>query len=372
MRIASLLITTLLIPAAWADCECGYTVNDTLWTELWETDFLHLKNINESGWIPQEYEVDALDARGPYGKSAQVQNVVTNPLKSPYDWAGDGINGGDSGTQLIVKGGDPGKGKAIPMAEMSTNRSDMLYGSFRAGIRLTDVSGTCGAFFWYFNDSQEIDMEFLSREFNSTSHPVNLVLQSEASVAAGFNAANSDSFLTHPLPFDPTDGFHEYRFDWSPDKVDFYADGVFLRSMGGAGVPSNAAHLTLSQWTNGDPKWSGGPPESDAIMQVSYVKAYFNSSETKRQDDWQNRCKDIGAAKATCDVPEVEGAPQGNVSGKTFFFSQQQNMTVNQTTAGGDPGNLSKSGAFSILSSMQGLSTIMLLFFVSQIMIWCL
>ena len=147
-RLASIFAASLLLPTVWADCECGYTVNNTLWTELWETDFLHLKNINESGWIPQEYTVDAADARGPYGKAAQIKNVVTNPLKSAYDWAGDGINGPDSGAQLIVQGGDPGKGKPLPMAEMTTNRTDMLYGSFRAGIRLTGVSGTCGAFFW--------------------------------------------------------------------------------------------------------------------------------------------------------------------------------------------------------------------------------
>lgn len=212
-------------------------------------------------------------------------------------------------------------------------------------------------------------MEFLSAQFNATSHPVNLVLQSEASVAAGFNAGKTDAFQVHQLPFDPSDAFHEYRFDWFQDHVDFYADGVLLKTMSGDGVPSDPGHLTLSQWSNGDPTWSGGPPETDAVMTVNYVKGYFNSSDTQRQGDWRKRCKNINAPNATCEVPEITAPPQGNVSAKTFFFSQQHNMTVNQTIPGDNP-NTSKSGAWSIRSSSQALSTTLLLFSFVLFMDW--
>lgn len=146
--ISSVVILLGTFSSIRADCECGYTVNSTVYTDLIETDFLHLKNINESGWLPQEYSVSPEDARGPFGKQAQIQNVATNPLKNKDEWSGDGINGGDAGVQLIVRGGEPPKGGSVPMAEMSTNRTDMLYGSFRAGIKLTATNGTCGAFFW--------------------------------------------------------------------------------------------------------------------------------------------------------------------------------------------------------------------------------
>ena len=132
-----------------ADCECGYTVNSTLYTDLIETDFLHLKNITtDTDWIPQNYTVSPELARGPYGKNAQISNVVANPLQSPYDWAGNGVNGGDAGIQLIVRGNNPSPGGLVSMAEMATNRTDILYGSFRAGMKTTPVNGTCGAFFW--------------------------------------------------------------------------------------------------------------------------------------------------------------------------------------------------------------------------------
>ncbi|KAL8692234.1 MAG: hypothetical protein Q9224_004002, partial [Gallowayella concinna] len=349
-RTVLLLSAILFSSTAWANCECGYTVNGTLYTDLTETDFLHIKNINESGWLPQSYIVNRETARGPYGKDASPKQVTTNPLKSRYDWAGNGIHGGDAGLQITVS--NPGKGGVIPMGEMGTNRTDMLFGSFRAAIKLTGQKGTCGAFFWYLNDTQEIDMEFLSSQFNETSNPVNLVLQSQASVDAGFDAGDTNAFQSHQLPFDPSEAFNEYRFDWFSDRVDFYANGVFLKSMTGDGVPQDPGHLMLSQWSNGDPNWSGGPPTKDAIMTVSYVKGYFNSSEPKRQEDWQKRCEDVNAPNATCEVPEITAPPRNNATAKTYFFSQEKNMTVNQTISGGNPNTIA-SGALSIHASIQ-------------------
>ena len=131
-----------------ADCECGYTLNSTLYIDLIETDFLHLANITgDPTWQPQNYTVTPELARGPYGKNTSVTNVVANPLKSQYDWAGNGINGGDAGLQLFVRGGVPKDG-LIPIAELATERADIFYGSFRAGMKVTGTPGTCGAFFW--------------------------------------------------------------------------------------------------------------------------------------------------------------------------------------------------------------------------------
>ncbi|MCJ1453885.1 hypothetical protein MMC28_004234 [Mycoblastus sanguinarius] len=326
--------TLLLVTLVSADCECGYTANSTLYTDLIETDFLHLTNITtDTDWQPQNYTVTSALARGPYGKNASLNNVVANPLKSQYDWAGNGINGGDAGLQLFVRGGNPVPGGLIPMAEVATTRGDLLYGSFRAGMKVTATNGTCGAFFWYWNDTQEIDMEFLSSQFNGSSHPVNLVLQSPASEEAGFNAANTGTFQVHSLPFNPSAGFHEYRFDWSPNSVQFYADGVLLDIMTKA-IPNSPGHVTLSHWSTGNPDWSAGPPITDAILTVEYLKGYFNSSNVARQDDWSQRCKDSLAPNATCTIPEITEAPNGNVSAKTYFFSLQANMTGNQTVSG--------------------------------------
>lgn len=148
MFFASSILLLLLAHFVHSDCECGYTVNSTLYTDLIETDFLHLANINtDTDWQPQNYTVTPELARGPYGKNASLSNIVANPLKSQYDWAGNGINGGDAGLQVIVRGGVPQDG-LIPMGELASTRSDLLQGTFRAGMKVTPTSGTCGAFFW--------------------------------------------------------------------------------------------------------------------------------------------------------------------------------------------------------------------------------
>jgi len=143
----------LTLSPALAACECGYSVNSTgsssyaVFTELVEADFLHLSQVGTAyGWQPQAYNVTAEDARGTFGKMAEVGNVIPNPLKDSNAWLGESVNGGDAGLQMWVRAND--SNGAVPMAEIDGTRMDLLYGSFRIGMKATSVNGTCGAFFW--------------------------------------------------------------------------------------------------------------------------------------------------------------------------------------------------------------------------------
>lgn len=86
-------------------------------------------------------------SRGPYGRRTELKNVVSNPANNAK-LSSTGINGDEAGLELFVRklGSDT---QHISVAEVDSARTDMRYGSFRAGIRATDVNGTCGAFFWY-------------------------------------------------------------------------------------------------------------------------------------------------------------------------------------------------------------------------------
>ena len=132
-----------------AACACGYRVDNHLYTTLLETDFLHLKALSEdTPWQPQSYTVTPALARGPYGKNASRENIVPNPLNDKDDWEGKGVGDGDAGLQLFVRAIEGGQGGLVRMAEIVSKRNDILYGSFRAMIKFTDIPGTCGAFFW--------------------------------------------------------------------------------------------------------------------------------------------------------------------------------------------------------------------------------
>jgi hypothetical protein len=74
-----------------------------------------------------------------------LKNIVTNPLKSS-GWSGPAEHGGDAGLELWVRGNHAGG--AVSGSELVSARDDMLLGSFRVGLKLSNSSGTCGAFFF--------------------------------------------------------------------------------------------------------------------------------------------------------------------------------------------------------------------------------
>lgn len=103
--------------------------------------------------------------------------------------------------------------------------------------------------------------------------------------------------------------------DWSSDCITFYVDGVAVKKMT-ENIPTESGRLFLNHWSNGSPGWSGGPPESNAIMEILYVKAYFNSTDAARVSAAQKRCKANGKGQ-TCAVPENLSTPGGTLPGSS-------------------------------------------------------
>src|SRR5690554_6194947 len=105
-------------------------------------------------------------------------------------------------------------------------------------------------------------MEFLSKEFDpkKKSFPVNLIVQSPQSGVDGYDPLKAGNYVRAELPFDPTQGFHEYRFDFVPGEVFFYADGSLIGQIRSKAVPTTSGNLILQHWSNGNSGWSGGPP----------------------------------------------------------------------------------------------------------------
>ncbi|EMC97835.1 glycoside hydrolase family 16 protein, partial [Baudoinia panamericana UAMH 10762] len=278
------LFTLPAATLALSSCNCGYTLNTTsLFTHAIQTDFTHpdasltWTDSPSADWAVQVYNVSPTAARGPYGKAAELSTVLLNSSSSTLDLY--------VRSQLLpnTNGTLGSSDLRIPISEIATTRNDILYGTFRASIQFSSVPGTCGAFFFYHNDSQEIDMEVLSQQQQSArvnsngTHPINLVNQSPVSVTQGYNDVGTVGFVPYNLPFDPTEGWHEYRFDWLPDRIDKFADGAWLTTFT-EDVPNRAGGVHLSHWSNGDPGWSGGPPGGDAVVRVRWVEAYFNTT----------------------------------------------------------------------------------------------
>lgn len=133
-----------------ADCECGYSVNETsaethhVFTDLLETNFLTARDVSyNTDWKIQKYYTDP---KPTYGRNATAANVVSNPVVDNSTLDGSSKLGGIAGLQLWVRGGIPADGY-VPSGEIKSVRTDMLYGSIRVAARLTAVTGTCSAMF---------------------------------------------------------------------------------------------------------------------------------------------------------------------------------------------------------------------------------
>lgn len=148
--VGAILLVGFARPTA-ADCECGYaTVIDgdvQAFTDLIETDFAHLDNIaTNTDWVRQAFNVTSEKDRGSYGEMYAVENMRTQPDPNSQVEDGQAKNGQPAGLGLTVKSSLIGD--MVPVSEIDSNRTDILYGSFRAGMKLTNVTGTCSAFFW--------------------------------------------------------------------------------------------------------------------------------------------------------------------------------------------------------------------------------
>ncbi|KAG5772350.1 hypothetical protein H9Q72_001453 [Fusarium xylarioides] len=277
LPLTHLLATARLVSGA---CECGYSIRNPqgdsqiVFTDRLETKFRQLHNISEGhDWVAQNFTVSAADGRGNFSKEFLPNNVDTHGTES----------GDDSGLELR-----------------------------------------------YFNDTQEIDIEFLSQEFDHDNgiYPINLVVQSKKSLEAGYDASKTGSFKRVELDFDPTDAFHEYRFDYLPGQVLFYADGKLLAHMKGADMPSSGGHLILQHWSNGNPLWSGGPPKEDATVTVSYVKAYFNSSNSERQSQLVRRCHESSEENSVCAINDSDNDEIDSAGASTMRVAQGNSVCV--------------------------------------------
>ncbi|KAI8143159.1 concanavalin A-like lectin/glucanase domain-containing protein [Fennellomyces sp. T-0311] len=179
--------------------------------------------------------------------------------------------GDDAGVHLTVQKLQDGK---YTSASFGTRRQDILYGTFRANMKTTNVPGTVAAFFFFRNNTCEIDMESLSHIQN----PWKTYLSVQPQI---YNDDGSASTLTndkHTLPFDPTSAFHEYRFDWTPEEITYYLDGEYANQFN-TSIPGSPGRVIVNHWTDGNPKYSGLPPSEDATLQLANLTLFFNSSE---------------------------------------------------------------------------------------------
>lgn len=168
--------------------------------------------------------------------------------------------------------------QAISSGEVYTAVSDILYASVRTYAIFSTVPGTCQSSFFYKNDTQETDMEFLSdpNSAGNADGTADVHFVNQATNGGAVTIADT------PAPADVGTTVHEYRHDWTADFTAFYIDGVQQQEFT-TNVPSQAGPWYWNNWANGNDGWSAGPPAQDNVFMIQKIVMYYNTTTTATQ-----------------------------------------------------------------------------------------
>lgn len=166
------------------------------------------------------------------------------------------------------------KGRIYPSGFIYT-KEHFSYGSYSARIKVSDMPGAVASFFAcneitkVFTDGthDEIDFEFITAEPHS-------VLMTTWYVATGMEGGaqtpTHNSFLWKDPSFDIRQ-WHTYRFDWYPERVDFFIDGKKVWTSGKA-IPKRELQIALNIYTLDTWKEVRFPPKGEVVQMADWVE----------------------------------------------------------------------------------------------------
>lgn len=263
-----------------ASCACGY-VDDQghVWRESIVSEFTQdagaIAALGTDWIIASDLEVQSGTA------TANIQYTTANVMEF-NDALGIQASAYTSGSSSVDCG------------EIFTQRSDILYGTFRMRAVVPTVPGVVFGFFTYESDTQEQDIEFLSSdaEYYQTVHYTD---------QPGTVDGNVDPDAAVTVVIDGADftAFGEHRIDWLTTSTKYYYNSV-LEGTIAKNVPTVGSEVVVNVWSNGDPEFSKGPPTANAIATIQYLELYFNST-TLSQAEFDSACSAAGNV-AQCSI----------------------------------------------------------------------
>jgi beta-glucanase (GH16 family) len=245
------------------DCDCGFIDSNDPTKSIF-TSFLAVNFSSITGqqfndlFIPATYEISQRDA--PYSRNFSADQVQLSV----------------AGLDLTVSP-SPDSNR-VPSGQVFTRAATFFYGSYHAQFRVGDVPGTVTAFFNYKNDSSEVDIEYLS----AWDDPTLLYSTKPQIYLDNGNPSNStyqqDPWNDTSVSFDQD--FHEWSFVWLPDIVHFGLDANYSKFLT-TNVPQAPGRLALSHWSDGNPKYSLGPPTQSSTVTISTLRAVYNDTNAR-------------------------------------------------------------------------------------------
>lgn len=139
------------------------------------------------------------------------------------------------------------------------NQEPMTYGSYECRMKLPEAPSSITGFFLYAPPDYfyEIDMEI----HNTNEGKLLLTTYADGAVQNEY---------VGELGFDPTADFHNYRFDYSADRVAFYVDSKSILEWQDGFPIGQPMQLMVNTWY---PNWLAGTPASeDQQLLVDWIR----------------------------------------------------------------------------------------------------
>ncbi len=128
--------------------------------------------------------------------------------------------------------------------------SRVQFRNVEVSLRTPEAPGSISAFFLYEfvrRRNDEIDIEILNDE-------------SPEILFTTWVAGKQTNHVRLELSFDPTVDFHNYRIEWSRNRVRFLVDGELMQEWT-EGIPRDAMYVMSNAWW---PTWMNGPTLNEA------------------------------------------------------------------------------------------------------------
>jgi beta-glucanase (GH16 family) len=237
------------------DCDCGFIdSNDpskSIFSSFLAVDFTSITNEQfDDLFIPASYEIASRNA--PFTRNFSTSQVHLS----------------ETGLDLTVSPSPDSR--KVPCAQIFTRSATFFYGSYHAKFRVTDVPGTVTAFFNYKNDTSEVDIEYLSAWKDPT-------LLYTVKPQIYLERGNPHNATYQRETWTINQDFHEWSWVWLPDIVHFGLDAKYSTNLT-TNVPQAPGRLALSHWSDGNPKYSLGPPSQSATDTISLLWAVYNDT----------------------------------------------------------------------------------------------
>ncbi|KAI6788568.1 hypothetical protein KC361_g8970 [Hortaea werneckii] len=285
--------------AATSDCPCGFVDNAS--QKVYSDSIIVY--FNETDQVPSDiFAVDSFEHEYEIGWNIYYREGAVE--KNAYfeegsDWSFEG----PTHLNLNVSGATPEH--LVNGAQLQSVRQDIQYGTFRALMKSPQPWAAGGGSalsmrLWY-NETSSAELDLMNMD-DSTNNA-----QMRATVS------NNDEDLSWVMNYttletpewaaiSPWD-FWEWRMEWDRDTLAWYSSYNQTHNVSTAqaqlvDVPTAAY---FKHWSLGDEDWMQGPPTSDSMAAVGWVRFFFNTSGTTTSKIDSQECD----ANQLCSVDDM-------------------------------------------------------------------